>query len=141
MRIVRVLGIAPSGLFVTGAVTACGQINTRAQYGETTAAIIDTREICTCLPTIGPLTRRWAVARDDGPGSKQLHGVYASPGTFAAYRKDGHFPDGTILVKEVFNTTTKRDDNRNRKQCRHPRWRWIVEKRRFSLEHIQQRDK
>jgi hypothetical protein len=29
MRIVRVLGIAPSGLFVTGAVTACGQINTR----------------------------------------------------------------------------------------------------------------
>jgi hypothetical protein len=41
MRIVRVLGIAPSGLFVTGAVTACGQINTRAQYGETTAAVID----------------------------------------------------------------------------------------------------
>jgi hypothetical protein len=41
MRIVRVLGIAPSGLFVTGAVTACGQINTRAQHGETTAAVID----------------------------------------------------------------------------------------------------
>jgi hypothetical protein len=36
-----------------------------------------------------------------------LHVVYASPGTIAAYRKDGHFPDGTVLVKELFNTTTK----------------------------------
>jgi hypothetical protein len=31
----------------------------------------------------------------------------ASPGTIAEYCKDGHFPDGTVLVKEVFNTTTK----------------------------------
>jgi len=36
-----------------------------------------------------------------------LHVVYASPGTIAAYRKDGHFPDGTVLVKEVYKTTTK----------------------------------
>jgi hypothetical protein len=49
----------------------------------------------------------WEVARDDGPGSKQLHGVHASTGTIAAYRKNGHFSDGTVLVKEVFNTTTK----------------------------------
>jgi Cytochrome P460 len=48
-----------------------------------------------------------AVAKDDGPGSKEMHVVYASPGTIAAYRKDGHFPDGTVLVKEVFKTTTK----------------------------------
>jgi hypothetical protein len=33
--------------------------------------------------------------------------VYASRGTIAAYRKDGHFPDGTFLVTEVFKTTTK----------------------------------
>ena len=31
----------------------------------------------------------WAVAKDDGPGSKEMHVVYASPGTIAAYRKDG----------------------------------------------------
>jgi hypothetical protein len=49
----------------------------------------------------------WAVAKDDGPGSKQLHVVYASPGTIAAYRKDEHFPDGTVLVKEVSDTDTK----------------------------------
>ncbi len=47
------------------------------------------------------------MAKDDGPGSKELHVAYASPGTIAAYRQDGHFPDGTVLVKEVFKTTTK----------------------------------
>jgi hypothetical protein len=35
---------------------------------------------------------------------KELHAVYASPGTIDAYRKDGVFPDGTVLVKEVFQT-------------------------------------
>ena len=41
MRIVRVSGIARSGLFVISAVTAYGQINTRAQHGATTAAVVD----------------------------------------------------------------------------------------------------
>ena len=45
--------------------------------------------------TVAPLGS-WAVAKDDGPGSKEMHMVYASPGTIAAYRKDGHFPDGTV---------------------------------------------
>jgi hypothetical protein len=48
----------------------------------------------------------WAIAADQGKGSQQLHVVYASPGTIAAYRKDGHFPDGLVLVKEVFETAT-----------------------------------
>jgi hypothetical protein len=34
----------------------------------------------------------WAVAADHGKGSKELHVVYASPGTIAAYRESGHFP-------------------------------------------------
>ena len=46
----------------------------------------------------------WAIAADQGKGSQQLHVVYASPGTIAAYRKDGHFPDDSVLVKEVFET-------------------------------------
>ena len=49
----------------------------------------------------------WAVAVDQGQGAKELHIVYASPGAAAAYRNDGHFPDGTVLVKEVFNATTR----------------------------------
>src|SRR5262245_12101868 len=50
----------------------------------------------------------WAVAADQGQsqGSKQLHVVYASPGTIAAYRTDGRFPDGAVLVKEVFKAAT-----------------------------------
>lgn len=48
----------------------------------------------------------WAVAADQGPGSKQLHVVFASPGAAEAYRRSGHFPDGTVLVKEVFEAET-----------------------------------
>jgi hypothetical protein len=49
----------------------------------------------------------WAVAADKGKGAKDLHVVYASPGTIAAYRKDGRFPDGSVLVKEVFQAATR----------------------------------
>jgi hypothetical protein len=49
----------------------------------------------------------WAIAADEGQGSKQMHIVYASPGTIAAYRKNGHFPDGAVLVKEVFEAVTE----------------------------------
>lgn len=48
----------------------------------------------------------WSVADDKEGGAKQLHIVYASPGTVAAFRKTGQFPDGAILVKEVFATNT-----------------------------------
>jgi hypothetical protein len=48
----------------------------------------------------------WAVAADQGEGSKELHLVYASPGAVDAYRKNGRFPDGAVLVKEVFQTAT-----------------------------------
>src|SRR5262245_27976457 len=48
----------------------------------------------------------WAVAADQGTGAKELHVVYASPGTIAANRKNGRFPEETVLVKEVFYTDT-----------------------------------
>ena len=48
----------------------------------------------------------WAIAADQGPGSKQLHSVYASPGAVTAFRTNGHFPDGAVLVKEVYETAT-----------------------------------
>jgi hypothetical protein len=44
----------------------------------------------------------WAVGADEGAGSKQLHNVYVSPGGIEAFRKNGEFPDGSVLVKEVF---------------------------------------
>jgi hypothetical protein len=49
----------------------------------------------------------WTVAAEQGQGAKELHVVYASPGTITAYRRDGRFPDGAVLVKEVFQATTE----------------------------------
>jgi hypothetical protein len=46
----------------------------------------------------------WSVAGDKG--SKEVHLVYASPGTVDGYNRNGHFQDGAILVKEVFEATT-----------------------------------
>lgn len=37
-------------------------------------------------------------------GTEELHFTYASPGTAEYYRKTGKFPDGAVLVKEVFMT-------------------------------------
>lgn len=49
----------------------------------------------------------WSVAAAKERGAEQIHTVYASPGTVAAYRKNGHFPDGAILVKEVYEAATE----------------------------------
>jgi len=38
------------------------------------------------------------------PKGEEMHVTYASPGTAQAYRKNGKFADGTVLVKEVFGT-------------------------------------
>jgi hypothetical protein len=110
MRIMTALGGALAGLSVIAAVAAYGQINTRAQYSGTTAAVVDNKgnlRVPSDYRTAYEVLGTWAVAKDEGPGSKQLHMVYASPGTTAAFRKNGQFPDGTVLVKEVFDTTTK----------------------------------
>ncbi len=48
----------------------------------------------------------WAIAADKEVGSKELHNVYATPGAIAAYHTSGHFPDGTVLIKEVYETST-----------------------------------
>jgi hypothetical protein len=48
----------------------------------------------------------WAVAADQSRGAKEIHVVYASPGAAEAYEAAGHFPDGTVLVKEVFQGAT-----------------------------------
>lgn len=44
----------------------------------------------------------WAVAADNGAGSKELHVVYASPGAMAAFKANGHFPNRTVLIRKSF---------------------------------------
>jgi cytochrome c len=43
----------------------------------------------------------WAVATKPDKPVDELHGVYARPEDVEAYRKDGKFPDGAVLVKDV----------------------------------------
>jgi hypothetical protein len=38
------------------------------------------------------------------PKGNEMHATYATPGTAEYYRKNGKFPDGAVLVKEVFGT-------------------------------------
>ena len=110
MRIIGAMGVALAGLSMIVSVTACGQADPGSRYGEATAAVVDDKgnmRVPADYRTAYQVLGTWAVAADNGPGSKELHVVYASPGAVAAYRKDGHFPDGAVLVKEVFKTTTR----------------------------------
>ena len=109
MRIVGILGTALAALSLIGVVAAYG-LDTHSQFSGVTATVVDSKgnlRVPSDYRTAYEALGSWAVAKDEGQGSKQLHVVYASPGTIAAFRKDGHFPDGAVLVKEVFNTTTK----------------------------------
>ena len=36
-----------------------------------------------------------------------MHVVYTQPDSVAAFRKTGKFPDGAILIKELFSTNTE----------------------------------
>ena len=38
------------------------------------------------------------------PKGDQMHVTYATPGTAESYRKTGKFPDGAVLIKEIFGT-------------------------------------
>lgn len=49
----------------------------------------------------------WALPADAGKSVKEIHNVYASPGTIEAYLKTGHFPEGAVLIKERFHTATQ----------------------------------
>ena len=89
---------------------AYGQPAARPPYKAMTANVVDSEgnmRMPADYRTNFQMLGTWAVAADNAPGSKEMHVVYASPGTIAAYRKGRRFPDGAILVKEVFKTATK----------------------------------
>ena len=104
------------------AVAAHGQIDPSASSnGPKAEAVVDAAgnlHVPDDYRTTYQFLGSWAVAADQGQGSKELHVVYASPGTIAAYRRDGRFPDGAVLVKEVFQAATGRNDDRHCQPCR-----------------------
>ncbi len=106
----RIMGAAGLGLLSQLALTATERPALSATADEARVETVVDETGTLRVPTDYRATYEylgtWAVAADGEEGSQGLHLVYASPGTTAAYRKDGHFPDGTVLVKEVFEAAT-----------------------------------
>jgi hypothetical protein len=107
MRTINVVAMCMAGISATAGVAAYGAASAgdwpRAQ------AVVDASgnlHVPDSYRTTYQLLGAWAVAADQGQGAKDLHVVYASPGAIDEYRKDGHFSDGTVLVKEVFQAHT-----------------------------------
>jgi hypothetical protein len=48
----------------------------------------------------------WAVSTKPDKPADELHIVYTRPEDIQAYRRDGKFPDGAVLVKEVTNASS-----------------------------------
>jgi len=111
MRVIHAVALGISAIVALIAVAGHGWIKaTAAGNGSSTEAVVDgggnlrvPRDYRATYQLLGS----WAVAADEGRGSKELHVVLASPGSVEGYRKDGRFADGTVLVKEVFETATK----------------------------------
>jgi hypothetical protein len=107
MKMVIVVGLV-SSLAVSA--TVYGQLGeAAATHASITQAVVDATgnlRVPADYRSAYQFLGSWAVAADQGQGSKEVHVVYASPGAIAAYRKDGRFPDGSVLVKEVFAATT-----------------------------------
>ncbi len=50
----------------------------------------------------------WSIAGDDPEGGASgFHNVFTQPKTVDAYRETGAFPDGAVIVKELFGTATE----------------------------------
>jgi Cytochrome P460 len=106
MKLSRTVGLAVAVSLV--AVAALAQIS-GAGPASPTANVVDAAghlRVPADYRTLYQALGSWAIAGDSGQGTKEIHAVYASPGAIDAYRKTGHFPDGAVLVKEVFATST-----------------------------------
>ena len=107
MKIVRIVILSIVGLLGAVSIAAYrGQMG----MGGATGTVVDANgnlRVPADYRTSYQFLGSWAIAADKGQGSKALHVVYASPGTIAAYRESGRFPDGSVLVKEVYQTATQ----------------------------------
>ena len=109
MKTASMTVISIAGISTVIAVAANGQMTTAPSSGLQTETVADATgnlHVPDGYRATYQFLGSWAVAADQGQGSKEVHLVYASPGTVSAYRKDGHFPDGAVLVKEVFQAST-----------------------------------
>ena len=108
MKLPRTVGLAVAASLVADTVTALAQIRGAAPAGATANVVDATGHLRVPADhrSLYQALGSWAIAADSGQGSKEIHTIYASPGGIDAYRKTGRFPDGAVLVKEVFATST-----------------------------------
>lgn len=108
VKTVHLLSIGMAGISAMLTVAAYGQMDSAVSTnGPKAEAVVDAAgnlRVPDDYRATYQFLGSWAVAADEGQSPKELHVVYASPGTIAAYRKGGGFPDGAVLVKEVFYT-------------------------------------
>lgn len=55
----------------------------------------------------------------------ELHGVYARPEDVRAYRRDGRFPDGAVIIKDVYSVETEMLTTGNSSYAKSPKI-WFV---------------
>src|SRR5215813_9359804 len=108
MKAISLWGGSAAGLLAMATAVTYGQMNPSGSTPkvEPVADATGNLHVPDTYRTTYQFLGSWAVAEDQSKGVKELHVVYSSPGTIDAYRKDGRFPDGAVLVKEVFQTTT-----------------------------------
>ena len=109
MKTWKIVGIAVAAALVGSAMTLMLVNGVAHSRGVSQATVVDAKgnlRVPENYRTRYQPLGSWAIAADSGRSSKEMHEVYASPGAIDAYRASGHFPDGTVLVKEVFATST-----------------------------------
>src|ERR1700744_6283723 len=100
MRLIHVVAACFVGILALGGLVAIGAASVRhSPAAETIEDAHGNLHVPNSYRTTYELLGAWSVAGDQGQGAKDLHVVYASPASIREYRKEGHFPDGTILVK------------------------------------------
>ena len=107
MRISKAIGIAVATTLIVVVVVALVVNSASAGSGQGVANVVDAQgnlRVPENYRTLYQSLGSWAIAADSGRGSKEMHVVYASPGTIEAFRSAGRFPDGAVLVKEVFGS-------------------------------------
>ena len=102
--------LLPATLLISGVVAATAMI--AHSESERAAAASDPQALL-YVPDAN-YRRDWVLlgsfsvlADDPEAGAKEFHVVYTLPENVDAYRKTGAFPDGAILVKDVFATSTE----------------------------------
>jgi hypothetical protein len=104
-KVTTAAGIALAAMLGMIVVAANGQMNTVVK-DQTVADANGNLHVPDAYRSTYQALGSWAVEAEQGRGLKELHVVYASPGTIEAYRKDKRFPEGTVLVKDVFQTAS-----------------------------------